>query len=1018
MITKIASLLHIKPGEGRIVALLFGLTLFPSMGGAIGSSGIEALFFSRFGVEFLPYMYMALGLVTSITTLILTGLLSRFSKKSLYVRLPVLLAFTLVTARVLVGLDLKWSYPVLWLGMHLLWTLKSLIGWGLAAMVCDTRQAKRLFPLFGAGGILGGALGGMMTQPLVAWMGSENLLLIWGISFLIAFFLIRNLTRNVPDVKRGDHVIRSDLVEEFQQGFRYIRRSRFLMWLSLAVIFFSVLYFSLAFPFSKTVANQFPDEDALAGFLGIFTGVATGVAFLASLFFANRIFARIGFMGAILVFPILYFAGFGVLLVTSISFVIIVFRFFQLTWLEGIASPAYQAVFNIVPPERREQTRAVISGVPGQAGIVLVGIMLAYGQEALQPETMFLIGTLSAVIGIYIVYQTRRAYSGALVEALRAGKPHIFYTEDEPFGGFRWDATALATVIEGISSPNPSTRRVSAEILAHFPIPEATTALIGGLEDPDPEVRLETVRSLRKSNAKSAVPQVSLYLNDPDPTVRLQVIETLMLLSESKEGLVPQLEPLLQDPDVGVRARAAIGILRAHTHPVAIQVLQEMAESEDPEPRIHALEAYGRLSDVGNFEIAEVSLDNPNPLVRIAAVRAMVGIDPIKSIDPLILTLKDPYPNVRTAVGTSLSEIGTAACGAIVDALADPVLELGAIETLERFPTPPPIKIRQYATKRQESAIYYTRLWLALKNSSETGERLDLLKDSLREIAQQHARLALRAVGLLKGDSAIAVAIQSLDSDDLEQRANALEMLDSIGEGELVRPILELLEAETQSVIRSIDNDAGDRDLNDWLDMILEDEIPWLRACAVFAAIERKDDQLLITLSRLAHTDPDPIVRITAQEAEDGGLIVETLPTLSLMERVLFLRRVPLFSNLPPVELKQIAGIATERLFPDGEKMVRQGEPGQEMYIIVSGEVRVVLERSKGKEEEIARRLSGEYVGEMAIISQEPRMASLVTSGEVRTLCIDQSRFQQILSERPETSLAVMRVLISRLKDG
>jgi CRP-like cAMP-binding protein len=54
----------------------------------------------------------------------------------------------------------------------------------------------------------------------------------------------------------------------------------------------------------------------------------------------------------------------------------------------------------------------------------------------------------------------------------------------------------------------------------------------------------------------------------------------------------------------------------------------------------------------------------------------------------------------------------------------------------------------------------------------------------------------------------------------------------------------------------------------------------------------------------------------------------------------------------------------------------------------------------------------------MAIVSEEPRMASLLADGEVRTLSIDRARFQRILKERPDASLAVMRVLCERLRES
>jgi hypothetical protein len=195
---------------------------------------------------------------------------------------------------------------------------------------------------------------------------------------------------------------------------------------------------------------------------------------------------------------------------------------------------------------------------------------------------------------------------------------------------------------------------------------------------------------------------------------------------------------------------------------------------------------------------------------------------------------------------------------------------------------------------------------------------------------------------------------------------------------------------------------------------ILHDPDAWLRACGVLFASSARDEQSRALLDQLSQTDPDPLVRETARQSIEGANGMDTLKTIPTMERVLFLRRVKLFANLSPVDLVQIAAIAREQLFMDGEVIAQQGDSGDEMYIIVSGEVCVVNERGY----EMARRKRGEYVGEMAIISQQPRMATLVAAGEVRTLCIDRKSFEEILRGRFEISLAVMRELCERLKQS
>ena len=144
---------------------------------------------------------------------------------------------------------------------------------------------------------------------------------------------------------------------------------------------------------------------------------------------------------------------------------------------------------------------------------------------------------------------------------------------------------------------------------------------------------------------------------------------------------------------------------------------------------------------------------------------------------------------------------------------------------------------------------------------------------------------------------------------------------------------------------------------------------------------------------------------------------MDTPGTLSLMDRILFFKRVPLFENLSPVDLKQAASIAEEEWFGDGEEIAHEGEVGDVMFIIVSGEVKVCSNHD-GVEMEIARRKAGDYVGEMSIIGREPRMASLIAVGDVRALCIDQKSFEGLLRERPDVSWSVIQELSKRLKES
>jgi CRP-like cAMP-binding protein len=132
---------------------------------------------------------------------------------------------------------------------------------------------------------------------------------------------------------------------------------------------------------------------------------------------------------------------------------------------------------------------------------------------------------------------------------------------------------------------------------------------------------------------------------------------------------------------------------------------------------------------------------------------------------------------------------------------------------------------------------------------------------------------------------------------------------------------------------------------------------------------------------------------------------------MSPVELVLALRQIPLFAALEPAELQRVARIATERTYADGEVLGAEGDVGDEMHVIVEGTVRVV----HGEGTELARRGPGDIVGEMAVITQAPRVATLLAEGDVRTLRIGHREFEGMVRERPEIALAVMRVLAERL---
>src|ERR1044071_8735427 len=133
-----------------------------------------------------------------------------------------------------------------------------------------------------------------------------------------------------------------------------------------------------------------------------------------------------------------------------------------------------------------------------------------------------------------------------------------------------------------------------------------------------------------------------------------------------------------------------------------------------------------------------------------------------------------------------------------------------------------------------------------------------------------------------------------------------------------------------------------------------------------------------------------------------------TLKTVSILERILLLREIPIFADLSPEDLKLVAEIAREEWYPGNTYIFRQGDEGNMMFVIVEGHLRV-LRSMNGVEQELAQRGPGEFFGEMAIIESAPRSATLCAQTDVRLLAIEGETFKGILRERPDVSFAVLR---------
>jgi hypothetical protein len=438
-----------------------------------------------------------------------------------------------------------------------------------------------------------------------------------------------------------------------------------------------------------------------------------------------------------------------------------------------------------------------------------------------------------------------------------------------------------------------------------------------------------------------------------------------------------------------LRARApgtAIAALSAAPAELAQEVLDRAA---DPDPRVRAA-ALERASVVAAgrelpAEMLRAALAARDPAVRTAAVGlAAVAAPP----DPTIVaeSLADPAAPVRRAAISALISLRAAGAQA-----AAPYLRDGrepAADAALRVTAAAAVPSRRAPVLRTELRHRARAMWycmLAYQSlPADAGTAPAFLRAAYADGLLRHRRLAFRALSLLESERIVHRVERALRANARRTRADALEVLSNLGDREAAQLLVLMHETapldarreRVEAIVRvplergSILRDAA------------RSESRWIRAAA--AAVD----------PALGHNDVG----------------------IEVMERLLALKQVPLFANLTLDQLEAIHQLAQEVTFLPDEVVMREGDPGSELYILLEGTLDVYLGWETPDPQRISQIRAVDYVGEMAILDDEPRSATIVAVEPARMLSLEGESLKDLILQMPDIAFEIFRVLTRRVR--
>ncbi len=128
------------------------------------------------------------------------------------------------------------------------------------------------------------------------------------------------------------------------------------------------------------------------------------------------------------------------------------------------------------------------------------------------------------------------------------------------------------------------------------------------------------------------------------------------------------------------------------------------------------------------------------------------------------------------------------------------------------------------------------------------------------------------------------------------------------------------------------------------------------------------------------------------------------------------LRAIPLFDGVGDIDIEAVASLLIERRFPKNKTIVEEGMPGDYMYIVCDGRVKVTKLSGDGREKILEMLGSGSFFGELSLLDGAPRSASVKALTETRMLALSRSDFLAQLRRSPDLAMALIQELTARLR--
>ncbi|MBW2732981.1 MAG: cyclic nucleotide-binding domain-containing protein [Deltaproteobacteria bacterium] len=1055
----------VRPGEWKRALLACCMLMLVVGAYTVVKSVRDAIFLSRFSVTSLSFIAMGLALVTTFIVSLYLRATRGLSRTTLIGGTNLLVAASLVVIWFGLGAPslsalLPW---VLYIWSSIFGVFLVMQFWLLASDLFDAREAKRLFGLVGAGAILGGVAGGLLSQRLADHMGSRGLLLVAAGMLLLEALLARLVwpMRRAEELPSGQRKGRDE--EPSTGGFKTLVDNPYVGLLALMLLFSTIATTLLDWQFKGIVQARFAgDADAMTRYFGSLYAILSGISFGLQLLLTGFVLRRFGVRWGLLLLPLSVMAGSALILVHPlVPGLSRLFAASSAKVAEGglrfaIDKASFELMWMPVSRHIKEQGKAFVDTVMDRLGTGITGLiwllLASFGLSA--PSRIHLVSIavlILVLLWVAILLRARLAYVNAFRGMLARRELSL-----EGLGDSLLDADARRTVTQALQSDDARQLSFALYLLDH-----GWTGALPNLERPlshgNEPLAVQTLEllTMHKDEAHREA-AVGCLISPSSPVRRATIIYLRVTAPSGEDPLVSKLARAAQrDTQLDATTIQLIQLGIPHDAEDAASAIEEALDLLPLQSRLKLVRQLGAAPTAMAARLLRPALDGHEAELVNAALAAM-GDSHAETLIPQAIELLSRC-GCRPAAMDALRSFGSAAVPALLTKLAyqgaddatrsaiirvlgasrdasagAPLMDFAREVPQLRGPTLRAlVRLRGHVTLKLDAkpledlldkelieayrALLYLRLgsWSSARRSPRPD---DLLARTLKESVEQHMGHVFRLLSLRYDLNDIRDAHRGLRSPHRAIRASGSEFLDNLLPPELKSRFLPLVEDNSAEHLREAARrwpGLGNESTADLLRRLLVGPDLALRAMAAHQAGEKNLPQLANAL-RAARDISPPWVAAGCKRAlsQVGDPDPEELPMgLTAIEKALVLQSVDVLQRASTEDLAYVAQISEEIEMGANGVAYNEGDTPDALYVVLKGSVK--LHRG---DEEIATLGAGEAFGSWALVDEAPRVASATTLEPSTLLKVDREEFVELLADRANIVQAIFKEMVERLR--